>query len=97
MGKNNGNEFGRIWKIDRSIAKTVCTSCAKWVNLEKSESLISLSSALYAKTRPIDDEVVNFINYCYKYFFISYFSAKYSQNSWKTKSYFDEIDIFEDT
>ena len=62
MKKKNANEVGRICKIDRKRAKTIFNNRDKWVNLEKSGAPVSIRRALYAKFKPIDDEVMNFIN-----------------------------------
>ena len=62
MKKKNANEVGQFSKIDHKTAKNIFTNRGKWLNLEKSGARISVRHALCPKLKPVDDEVVNFIN-----------------------------------
>ena len=63
MKKKNASEVGQICKIDRKTAKNIFNNRDKWVNLEISGTPMGIRRALYAKFKPIDDEVLNFINF----------------------------------
>ena len=63
MKKKNASEVGRICKIDRKAEKNFFIYCEKWLNLKNFGAPLSARRALCAEFKPVDDEVVNFINY----------------------------------
>ena len=63
MKKKYACEVGRICKIDHKTAKNIFNNSDKWVCLENPGTPLSIRRTLYAKFKPIVDEVVNFINF----------------------------------
>lgn len=61
--KKNPSEVGRIWKIDRKIAKNNIKNNEKWIKLENSGDEMEVRCAMYAKYKSIDDDVLKLVNF----------------------------------